>query len=90
MTSNVPTSKPADPYKAANEETGIPLKQKVEDLNTFMTMCKFGMMTTRDANSGHLMSRCMALAATVSPLTNSPDVCFMKLSKRRLTTSLAC
>lgn len=66
MASNVPESKPADPYTAANKETGISLKQKVDDLRDFMTTCKFGMMTTRDAQSGHLMSRCMALAATVS------------------------
>ena len=55
--------KPADPYKAANEEE-VPLKTKVEDLAQFMKACKFGMMTTHEASSNNLVSRCMALAAT--------------------------
>ncbi|CZS97279.1 related to BLI-3 blue-light-inducible Bli-3 protein [Rhynchosporium agropyri] len=55
-------SKTADPYKAVNkDETSI--KEKVEDLAEFAKSCKFGMMTTRDASSGALVSRCMALAA---------------------------
>ena len=58
--------KPADPYKAANTETDVTLKQKVDDLSEFMKSCKFGMMTTRDSSSGALISRCMALAAQVS------------------------
>jgi len=58
--------KPADPYKAANLDNEVPLAQKFEDLNNFVSSCKFGMMTTRDANkSGNLVSRCMALVATV-------------------------
>jgi len=58
-------SKPADPYKAKNiDETSI--KEKVEDLSEFISSCKFGMMTTRDASSGSLISRCMALAAKES------------------------
>ena len=60
-------SKPADPYKAKNiDETSI--KEKVEDLSKFISSCKFGMMTTRDASSGSLISRCMALAAKVELL----------------------
>jgi hypothetical protein len=59
-------SKPADPYKKANTDTEAPLDEKVEDLSNFMKSCKFGMMTTRDSSSGHLVSRCMALAAQVS------------------------
>ena len=55
---------PADPYKKANQED-IPLKTKVDDLVEFINKCKFGMMTTRGSASGNLVSRCMALAATV-------------------------
>ncbi|KAK0743944.1 putative BLI-3 blue-light-inducible Bli-3 protein [Schizothecium vesticola] len=56
--------KPADPYKAANLDQDITLAQKIEDLSHFISGCKFGMMTTRDANkSGNLVSRCMALVA---------------------------
>lgn len=54
--------KPADPYKVANADTEVTLKQKIEDLSDFVTACKFGMLTTRDA-SGKLVSRCMAVAA---------------------------
>ncbi|KAH7145826.1 hypothetical protein B0J13DRAFT_607429 [Dactylonectria estremocensis] len=54
---------PADPYKAANKD-GAGLNTKVEDLAEFMNKCKFSMMTTRNASSGNLVSRCMALAAT--------------------------
>jgi len=54
---------PADPYKKANLDDDVPLSQKVEKLAEFITACKFGMMTTRDSGSPHLVSRCMALAA---------------------------
>ena len=57
-------SKPADPYKAANMDE-VSIKEKVDDLSEFITSCKFGMMTTRDGQSGSLVSRCMALAAKV-------------------------
>ncbi|KAF6795354.1 protein bli-3 [Colletotrichum sojae] len=56
--------KPADPYKATNKQNDVSLKDKVEDLVNFANKSKFGMMTTRDAKSGALVSRCMALAAT--------------------------
>ncbi|TAQ91020.1 hypothetical protein B7494_g627 [Chlorociboria aeruginascens] len=57
-------AKNADPYKEKNkDETSI--KEKVDDLSEFISACKFGMMTTRDAASGALVSRCMALAAKV-------------------------
>lgn len=56
---------PADPYKAANSDNEVTLETKIDDLVTFMNACKFGMMTTRDSTSGALVSRCMALAATV-------------------------
>jgi len=55
---------PADPYKEANADRDVALKQKVDDLKDFMNACKFGMMTTRHSVSGRLVSRCMALAAT--------------------------
>jgi general stress protein 26 len=55
-------SKPADPYKAKNLDTEVPVKQKVEDLGNFLEGCKFFMMTTRQNATGHLVSRCMALA----------------------------
>jgi hypothetical protein len=57
-------SKPSDPYKQKNLEDAS-LKDKVEDLITFAEKCKFCMMTTRIADSGMLVSRCMALAAKV-------------------------
>ena len=55
---------PADPYKKANAEE-VPLQTKIEDLVNFINKEKFGMMTTRGSGSGNLVSRCMALAATV-------------------------
>lgn len=58
-------SKAADPYKEKNIDS-VSLEDKVEGLSEFITSCKFGMMTTRDASSGALMSRCMALAAKVN------------------------
>ena len=39
---------------------------EVNDLVEFMKSCKFGMMTTKAADSDKLASRCMALAATVN------------------------
>lgn len=59
------TPKHADPYKEANLQTEVSAEQKIHDLSAFMTHCKYGMMTTRDAKSGNLVSRCMALAAQV-------------------------
>ena len=57
-------SQPADPYKAKNKEEPA-LSEKIQDLTNFISACKFGMMTTRAADSGQLVSRCMALAAKV-------------------------
>lgn len=57
--------KPADPYKAANLDNETPLAQRIQDLSDFMSHCKFCMMTTHDAKTGQLSSRCMALAAKV-------------------------
>jgi len=56
-------SKTADPYTAKNKEEPS-LKEKVEDLTTFIDSTKFCMMTTR-TDDGKLASRCMALAAKV-------------------------
>ncbi|KAM7195310.1 putative BLI-3 blue-light-inducible Bli-3 protein [Naviculisporaceae sp. PSN 640] len=55
-------SKPADPYKAANLDTDTPVAEKIEALSNFMSSCKFCMMTTHDATTGMLSSRCMSLA----------------------------
>lgn len=60
-----PADKPADPYTAKNKSEPE-LKEKVDDLVSFITSCKFAMMTTRIESSGLLVSRCMALAAKVS------------------------
>jgi len=59
-------SKSADPYKAKNLDNNTSLREKIEDLVSFIDSCKFGMMTTRVASNGLLVSRCMALAAKVS------------------------
>ncbi|MCJ1244890.1 BLI-3 blue-light-inducible Bli-3 protein [Trapelia coarctata] len=58
-------SKPQDPYKEKNKDE-TSLREKIEDLVTFMDKCKFAMMTTRIESSGLLVSRCMALAAKES------------------------
>ena len=58
-------SKGADPYKAKNLDDA-PVKDKAEDLVKFCNSCKFGMMTTRIAKNGLLVSRCMAIAGTVN------------------------
>lgn len=58
-------SKPADPYTAANKEGDLPVSEKIETLDKFVSSCKFGMMTTRDTTTGKLVSRCMAIAAKV-------------------------
>ena len=60
-------SKTADPYTAKNKES-VELKEKIEDLVSFMERCKFAMMTTRVGSTGLLVSRAMALAAKVSIL----------------------
>lgn len=57
--------KNADPYKQKNLDSETCLKEKVEDLVSFIEGLKFGMMTTRQKESGLLVSRCMAVAARV-------------------------
>lgn len=60
-----------DPYKSKNTEEDISLQERVEALVKFAQANKFGMMTTRDAETGMLVSRCMAIAASVSPQLNN-------------------
>ncbi|KAI0537833.1 bli-3 [Xylaria digitata] len=55
--------KPADPYTRANKDTAVTTQDKFYALDKFVGTCKFGMLTTRDQNSGKLISRCMAVAA---------------------------
>jgi hypothetical protein len=58
--------KPADPYTQKNLNNEASLEEKIKDLVGFAEKQKFCMMTTRIADSGLLVSRCMALAAEVS------------------------
>lgn len=58
-------SKTADPTTSKNSDNDVPLKQKVEDLSEFISARKYAMMTTRDAKTGKLVSRAMALAGKV-------------------------
>ena len=63
-------SKPADPYTAKNLQEPS-LKEKVEDLQSFVDKSKFCLLTTQVADSDLLASRAMALAAKVCfPTTN--------------------
>ncbi|KAF8421429.1 bli-3 protein [Tirmania nivea] len=55
-------SKPADPYKETNLDHAS-LKERVEGLIQFIESHKFCLMTTRQKDTGHLVSRCMAVAA---------------------------
>lgn len=55
-------SKPEDPYKEANLDHAS-LKERVEDLLNFIEGHKFCLMTTRQHDTGYLVSRCMAVAA---------------------------
>jgi len=55
------TASSGDPYKKANAEDPS-IKTKIEGLTAFVDEHKMGMLTTRQANSGMLVSRCMAVA----------------------------
>ena len=57
-------NKNADPYTQKNLEEPS-LKEKVEDLFTFVDKTKFCLLTTQTAGSDLLASRAMALAAKV-------------------------
>lgn len=82
----VPGNKPADPYKATNL-TNPDLKEKIQDLVSFIESCKFGMMTTRIESSGLLTSRCMALAAkvpsTILVIRKRPELTACAITGRR-------
>lgn len=58
-------SKPADPYKQKNLDNAS-LKDKVQDLTTFIEKTKLCLMTTLVADTTKLATRAMALVATVS------------------------
>lgn len=64
-TSGATAHKHADPYKQKNLDLDTNLKEKVEGLVSFVEGLKFGLMTTRQNESGMLVSRCMAVAAKV-------------------------
>lgn len=68
-----PTYRHADPYKERNVDN-TSLSDKVVALTTFIQTHKYGMLTTRNANSGMLMSRCMALAGTVGPPSSTSSL----------------
>jgi hypothetical protein len=57
-------NKTADPYTAKNLQEPS-LKEKVEDLQSFLDKTKFCLLTTQSADSDLLASRAMALAAKV-------------------------
>jgi len=55
----------SDPFTQKNkDEPGV--EEKITALNDFVKSSKFGMLTTRIADSGLLVSRCMAVAAQES------------------------
>ncbi|KAF2839487.1 hypothetical protein M501DRAFT_953008 [Patellaria atrata CBS 101060] len=77
--------KTADPYTQKNLQDP-PLKEKVEDLIRFVEKSKFCLMTTRIADSGLLVSRCMALAAQEG---NGVDLIFHANSESGKTDDIA-
>lgn len=66
--------KPADPYTQKNLDS-TSLKEKVEDLFTFIDKTKFCLLTTQTADSDLLASRAMALAAKVGVLLIPKRLC---------------
>lgn len=74
-TSGVTAHKHADPYKQKNLDLDTNLKEKVEGLVSFVEGLKFGLMTTRQNESGMLVSRCMAVAAKVYMFLYSLKIC---------------
>ncbi|PHH71687.1 hypothetical protein CDD80_5063 [Ophiocordyceps camponoti-rufipedis] len=77
--------KPADPYRQANLDN-VDVKTKISDLVDFMTACKFSMMTTHEAATNNLVSRCMALAATE---TGGIDLLFHTNTESHKTNDIA-
>jgi len=81
--------KPSDPYKKNNADDAS-IKEKIEDLSEFISACKFGMMTTRDGQSGALVSRCMALAGKVFYLSvSSIQMCLANIFIRKMPASIS-
>jgi len=75
----------ADPYKPANaDKETVSSKEKIEGLMAFAEGVKFGMMTTRQNESGLLVSRCMALAAK----ENGVDLIFYTNTETHKTNEL--
>ena len=77
--------KPSDPYKEKNTDQPD-LKTKISDLVDFVTKSKYAMMTTREADSDKLVSRCMAVAATE---TGGLDLLFHTNTESGKTNDLA-
>jgi len=77
-------NKPSDPYTQKNLDNAS-LEEKINDLVNFAEKQKFCMMTTRIADSGLLVSRCMALAAKES---NGVDFLFHANSESGKTDDL--
>lgn len=80
-------SKPADPYTQKNLNNEASLEEKITGLVKFAEKQKFCMMTTRIADSGLLVSRCMALAAEVSYITQLHRIKIHLTMSRRATAS---
>ena len=81
--------KPSDPYKKNNADDAS-IKEKIEDLSEFISACKFGMMTTRDGQSGALVSRCMALAGKVLySSVSSIQMCLANILIRKMPASIS-
>jgi len=57
--------KSANPVVDKSKDSA-PTKEKVDELSAFIDSCKFAMMTTRTADTGLLVSRCMAVGAKES------------------------
>ncbi|UKZ47103.1 hypothetical protein TrVGV298_001317 [Trichoderma virens] len=67
--------KPADPYTKVNKDE-VELDIKVTDLVDFITKCKFGMMTTIEANPGgiDLLFHTNTESGKTHDLSNDPHV----------------
>ncbi|QDS78029.1 BLI-3 blue-light-inducible Bli-3 protein [Venturia effusa] len=77
-------SKPADPYKEKNVDNAS-LKDKIQDLTTFIEKTKLCLMTTLIADTTKLATRAMALAATEG---NGVDLIFHSNSESGKTNDL--
>lgn len=80
-------NKSADPYKEKNIDNAS-LKDKVQDLTTFIEKTKLCLMTTLVADTNKLASRAMALAATVSKGFGKVNVQIKLMIYRKETASI--